>query len=151
MGIAWFLCRLSNNILQYGRWRPVVFGWICVSFTIVIIVFWSACPVNTFISETMQQTDRLHLCMHLFGLLTEAYHRCRWNLQVIVPSIFNVVADLILFVYPFPIIFMANIPRSLRYSLLGVFALCGLVTASSIVRVVITLAGGFLSKANIYQ
>src|SRR5271155_4012361 len=25
LGIAWFLCRLSNNIFQYGRWKNILF------------------------------------------------------------------------------------------------------------------------------
>ena len=78
------------------------------------------------------------------------YTRCHWDVQVIAPAVFNVVADLILFLYPFPIIFMANIPKSLRYSLLFVFALCGLVTASAIVRVTLMTAGKLLQENNIY-
>jgi hypothetical protein len=79
------------------------------------------------------------------------YTRCHWDVQIIAPTAFNVVADLILFIYPFPIIFMANIPKSLRYSLLFVFALCGLVTASAIVRVMLMTAGKFLEGNNIYK
>jgi Fungal rhodopsin domain len=70
--------------------------------------------------------------------------------QVIAPAVFNVAADIILFIYPFPIIFMANIPQSLRYSLLFVFALCGVVTASAIIRVAIMCTENFLQAHNIY-
>jgi hypothetical protein len=45
---------------------------------------------------------------------------------------------------------MANIPSSLRYSLLFVFALCGLVTASAIVRVSLMTAENFLEEQNLY-
>lgn len=79
------------------------------------------------------------------------YTRCHWTVQVIAPAVFNVVADFTLFLYPFPIIFMANIPRSLRYSLIFVFALCGLVTASAIVRVTLMTAGRLLKEDNIYK
>jgi len=50
--------------------------------------------------------------------------------------------------YPFPIIFMANILPPLRYSLLFLFALYGLVTASAIIRVVLMTAGKFLQSEN---
>lgn len=76
------------------------------------------------------------------------YTKCHWETQVIAPAVLNVVADVILFVYPFPIIFIAKIPNSLRYSLLFVFALCGFVTASAIVRVIIMTAGRFLDDPN---
>jgi len=78
------------------------------------------------------------------------YERCYWKVQVITPAVFNVVADIILFIYPFPIIFMANIPKSLRYSLLGIFALCGVVTGSAIVRVAFMSAENFLEQGNVY-
>jgi hypothetical protein len=70
---------------------------------------------------------------------------------VIVPAVFNVIADVVLFVYPFPIIFMANIPKSLRYSLLFVFATCGIVPASAIVRVAIMTSENFLQRQNVEQ
>ena len=63
---------------------------------------------------------------------------------------FHVVTDIVMFVYPFPIIFMANIPPSLRYSLLVIFALCGFVTASAIVRVVLMVTMNFLDEDNVY-
>lgn len=95
---------------------------------------------------------RHHLQVRLFytSLIVD-YTRCHWDVQVIAPAAFNVVADLVLFLYPFPIIFMANIPKSLRYSLLFVFALCGLVTASAIVRVIYMTAGRLLQEGNIYK
>src|SRR5437763_854395 len=49
---------------------------------------------------------------------------------------------------PYPIIFMANILPPLRYSLLFLFALYGLVTASAIIRVVLMTAGKFLQSEN---
>jgi len=76
------------------------------------------------------------------------YTKCHWQAQVIAPAVLNVVADAILFIYPFPIIFMAKIPNSLRYSLIFIFALCGFVTASAIVRVIIMTAGRFLDDPN---
>jgi hypothetical protein len=82
--------------------------------------------------------------------LTVEYDRCHWKVQVITPAVFNVVADTFLFIYPFPIIFMANIPQSLRYSLLFIFALCGVVTGSAIVRVAFMSAENFLEKGNVY-
>jgi hypothetical protein len=45
---------------------------------------------------------------------------------------------------------MANIPQSLRYSLLFVFAMCGVVTASGIIRVTLMAAGRFLEEDNMY-
>jgi hypothetical protein len=93
-----------------------------------------------------------HLLMvHRFAFPDIESGSCRWNIQVIVPAVINVVADAVLFIYPFPLIFMARLPRSLRYSLCGVFALFGLVTASAIVRVVLMTAGGFFEKADITQ
>jgi hypothetical protein len=65
LGIAWFLCRLSNNILQYGRWRPLVFGWICFSFCCVIIIYFSVCPMNIFVQETLM-SDPGHLSKRTF-------------------------------------------------------------------------------------
>jgi hypothetical protein len=44
---------------------------------------------------------------------------------------------------------MAHIPSSLRYSLLFIFALCGLVTASAIIRVTLMTAGKFLEEGNL--
>jgi len=136
MGIAWFLCRLSNNIFQYGqgRLRNVLFYYIVASFGCVLVVFWASCLPNDFIRETTA------------GTFPPVYHRCKWDVQVIAPTVFNVIADVILFLYPFPIIFMANIPQSLRISLLFIFGLCGLVTASAIVRVTLMTAGKFLQS-----
>ena len=136
MGIAWFLCRLSNNIFQYGqgRWRNALFYYIVASFCCVIILFWASCLPDDFVAETTS------------GSFPPQYHRCKWDVQVIAPTVFNVIADVILFLYPLPIIFMANIPRSLRISLLFVFGLCGLVTASAIVRVTLMTAGKFLQS-----
>jgi hypothetical protein len=137
MGIAWFLCRLSNNILQYGRWKNILFYYICFSFFCVFVIFWSACPPNDFVTETLASSPPV-------------YTRCKWDVQVITPTAFNVTADVILFLYPFPIIFMANIPRSLRYSLLFLFGLAGIVMASSIVRVTLMTAGKLLEEGNMY-
>ena len=94
------------------------------------------------------QVRRVHGSLHT--VLMVVYTRCRWNVQVITPAVFNVVADVVLFVYPSPIIFMANIPSSLRYALVCIFALCGLVTASAIVRVSLLTQPNFLQQQNIY-
>src|SRR5271155_701200 len=53
LGIAWFLCRLSNNILQYGRWKNSLFWYVVGSFVCVVIIFWATCPPNDFITETL--------------------------------------------------------------------------------------------------
>jgi hypothetical protein len=44
---------------------------------------------------------------------------------------------------------MANIPRSLRYSLLFLFGLAGIVMASSIVRLTLMTGGKLLEEGNI--
>ena len=106
------------------------------------------CRPNDFVKETLASVPPSILSLY-YPLMIE-YTKCHWDVQVIAPAVFNVVADLILFLYPFPIIFMANIPKSLRYSLLFVFALCGLVTASAIVRVTLMTAGKLLQANNIY-
>ena len=136
MGIAWFLCRLSNNIFQYGqgRWRNVLFYYVVASFACVIVIFWASCLPNDFVKETTS------------GSFPPHYQQCKWDVQVIAPAAFNVLADVILFLYPFPIIFMANIPQSLRFSLLFIFGVCGLVTASAIIRVTLMTAGKFLES-----
>src|SRR5277367_4174066 len=53
LGIAWFLCRLSNNILQYGRWKNLMFWYVVSSFVCVVVLFWATCPPGDFISETL--------------------------------------------------------------------------------------------------
>jgi hypothetical protein len=73
-----------------------------------------------------------------------------WKFQSIAPGMFNVVTDLLLFLYPFPIIFMANVPSSLRYCLLFIFSLWGFVTASAIVRVVLMTTMNFSEQQNLY-
>lgn len=150
IGIAWFLCRLSNNILAYGRWRNIMFGYICLSAVTVVIVFFASCPVENFINDRIltSESSPPNGTIPLIWTYAES-GGCRWNIQVIVPAVINVVADAVLFIYPFPLIFMAKLPPSLRYSLLGLFAVFGFVTASAIVRVVLMTAGGFLQKADI--
>ena len=69
---------------------------------------------------------------------------------MIAPTALNVTADVVLLLYPLPIIFMANIPRSLRYSLFFLFGLYGIVTASAIVRVTLMTAGRLLEENNVY-
>ena len=117
-----------------------------VSFVCVVNIFWTACPPDDFVKETLASVPA---CMssHTCSLMTD-YTRCHWNVQVIAPAGFNVLADIILLLYPFPIIFMANILQPLRYSLLFLFALYGLVTASAIIRVVLMTAGKFLQSEN---
>ena len=78
------------------------------------------------------------------------YTKCHWKVQSITPGMFNVVADIVLFLYPFPIIFMANVPSSLRYCLLFIFSLWGFVTASAIVRVVLMTTMNFQAQENLY-
>jgi hypothetical protein len=131
--------------------RHVLFGYIVVSFISVVIIFWASCPPDDFVRETLSSSPpRISpLPVHSTKLMAD-YNRCHWKVQVITPAVFNVVADIVLFIYPFPIIFMANIPSSLRYSLLFVFALCGLVTASAIVRVSLMTAENFLEEQNLY-
>jgi len=151
MGIAWFLCRLSNNILQYGRWKNILFYYVCFSFVCVVVIFWAACPPDDFVTETLAATpSTTSLGSSMDITLNVDYTRCKWDVQVITPTAFNVTADVILFLYPFPIIFMANIPRSLRYSLLFLFSLAGIVMASSIVRVTLMTAGKLLEEGNMY-
>ena len=53
LGIAWFLCRLSNNILQYGRWKNILFWYVVASFVCVVVIFWATCSPNDFITETL--------------------------------------------------------------------------------------------------
>lgn len=149
MGIAWFLCRLSNNILQYGRWKNILFYYICFSFVCVVVIFWAACPPNDFVTETLASSPPS--TANNRHSLTLDYTRCKWDVQVITPTAFNVTADVILFLYPFPIIFIANIPRGLRYSLLFLFGLAGIVMASSIVRVTLMTAGKLLEEGNIEE
>jgi len=69
---------------------------------------------------------------------------------VIAPTALNVTADVVLLLYPLPIIFMANIPRSLRYSLFFLFGLYGIVTASAIIRVTFMTGGKLLQEDNVY-
>jgi hypothetical protein len=106
-------------------------------------------PVHRVILSPKHSLRHLQVYRMLFTLMLD-YTRCHWRVQVITPAVFNVVADIILFIYPFPIIFMANIPKSLRYSLLFVFALCGVVTGSAIVRVAFMTAENFLEQGNVY-
>ena len=144
------MVRLSNNILKYGRWRHVLLGWIIFSFTCVVIIFWTTCPPGDFVTETLASEPPRIYSLEIDANHNLDYERCYWKVQVITPAVFNVVADIILFIYPFPIIFMANIPKSLRYSLLGIFALCGVVTGSAIVRVAFMSAENFLEQGNVY-
>lgn len=53
LGIAWFLSRLSNNIPRYGRFKNLLFWFVLGSFVCVIIIFWSVCPPNDFVEETV--------------------------------------------------------------------------------------------------
>src|SRR5437868_3016488 len=53
LGIAWFLCRLSNNLIKFGRLRHILFGYIVASFVCVVIIFWASCPPNDFVTETL--------------------------------------------------------------------------------------------------
>jgi len=124
----------------------VLFWYIMVSFVCVVIIFWTTCTPDDFVKETLASVPARR-SSHKCSLMTD-YTRCHWNVQVITPAGFNVLADIILLLYPFPIIFMANILPPLRYSLLFLFALYGLVTASAIIRVVLMTAGKFLQSEN---
>ena len=124
----------------------MLFWYIMVSFVCVVIIFWTTCTPDDFVKETLASVPA-HRSSHKCSLMTD-YTRCHWNVQVITPAGFNVLADIILLLYPFPIIFMANILQPLRYSLLFLFALYGLVTASAIIRVVLMTAGKFLQSEN---
>jgi hypothetical protein len=53
LGISWFLCRLSNNILHYGRWKNSLFWFILTSFCCVLVIFWASCPPADFVAETL--------------------------------------------------------------------------------------------------